>query len=165
MIRGCSGNCTLIGSMPRSRSRSTCWRRTARETAVWASGRNRIRTDCKSLCRLREEIFLRNPGANGGGCAAFSNSAAGFGSPLHDGRGRFWNVPLTTFIGLSILGQDLIAPPGPNRGLNSNLVKALKGEVPFDGFDFPRMPLNRQPVAPEHIAFIQDWIDRGCPEE
>ena len=92
-------------------------------------------------------------------------SAAGFGSPLHDGRGRFWNVPLTTFIGLSILGQDLIAPPGPNRGLNSNLVKALKGEVPFDGSDFPRMPLNRQPVAPEHIAFIQDWIDRGCPEE
>ena len=92
------------------------------------------------------------------------DAAVGFGTPNHDGQGRFWNRPLSEFVVLSILQQPLIAPPGPNRGANSNLVKALKGEAPFDGSDFPRMPLNCQPVAPEHIAFIQDWIDRGCPE-
>ncbi len=89
------------------------------------------------------------------------NAAAGFGSPVH---GRFWNVPLATFVASSVNGLELIAPPGPGRGRNSNLVKALKGEDPFDPTNIGRMPRNRQPVAPQHIAFIEDWIDRGCPE-
>ena len=91
-------------------------------------------------------------------------AATGFGSPRHDGKERFWERPLSEFLQLSIYGEPLIAPPGPDRGRQSNLVKALKGEAPFDGSDFVRMPLRRQPVALEHITFIQDWIDRDCPE-
>jgi hypothetical protein len=26
------------------------------------------------------------------------------------------------------------------------------------------MPAGRPPVAPEHIAFIEAWIDADCPE-
>jgi ferritin-like protein len=89
------------------------------------------------------------------------NAAAGFGSPLH---GRFWNVPLATFLATPINGLSPIAPAGPNRGRDSNLVKALKGESPFDSGNIGRMPRNRQPVAPKLIAVIEDWIDRGCPE-
>jgi ferritin-like protein len=89
------------------------------------------------------------------------NAAAGFGSPRHQ---RFWQVPLATFITQEVDGVELIAPPGPNRGRDSNLVKALKGEDPFDAGNIGRMPRRRDPVAPALIALIEDWIDRGCPE-
>jgi photosystem II stability/assembly factor-like uncharacterized protein len=58
-------------------------------------------------------------------------------------------------------------------GANSNLVRSLKGEVPF-GSDLPdppddaetrRMPAGRPPVPPESIAAIEQWINDGCPEE
>jgi hypothetical protein len=92
------------------------------------------------------------------------DAAAGIGRPSHGAAGRFWNQPLADFLQLSILDLPLIAPVGPNRGKNSNLVKALKGEAPFDGTDFPQMPKGRPPVATEYIAFIEKWIDDGCPE-
>jgi photosystem II stability/assembly factor-like uncharacterized protein len=114
--------------------------------------------------QAQQGTLPQEPSGDWGRVRRILEAAAGFGSPNHDGEGRFWNRPLPQFVALSILQQPLIAPLGPNRGANSNLVKALKGEPPFDGSDFPRMPLNRQAVAPEHIAFIQDWIDRGCPE-
>lgn len=58
-------------------------------------------------------------------------------------------------------------------GQHSNLVKALRGESPF-GIDLPtpppdaefsRMPAGLAAVAEEDIAFIQQWIDDGCPDE
>ena len=69
--------------------------------------------------------------------------AAGAALPGHDGQGRFWEQPLAQFEALTIYGVQLIAPPGPNRGRDSGLIKALKGEAPFDGSTFGRMPLGR----------------------
>jgi hypothetical protein len=93
--------------------------------------------------------------------------AAGDGFPFHEGQERFWNRPLADFLALPpIYGVDLIAPAGPDRGARSGLIKALKGERPFGpGGQFPRMPLNRPPVAPDDIAFIQKWIDDNCPDD
>jgi hypothetical protein len=91
------------------------------------------------------------------------DAAVGFGGlPTH---GPFWHEnSLATFIGLVVEGERVIADPGPDRGKNSGLIKALKGDAPFDGSLFRRMPAGRPPVAKEHIAFIEAWIDAGCPE-
>lgn len=53
----------------------------------------------------------------------------------------------------------------PGRGAASGLVKGLKGEFPFDDTQFPRMPFGGQPVSVEDIAFIESWIDAGCPDD
>jgi hypothetical protein len=89
------------------------------------------------------------------------DAAIGFGGAPH---GRFWNLPLAEFVAFVYDGLEVITPPGPDRGKNSNLIKALKGEDPFDGSAQRRMPPNRPAVAPEHIEFIKDWIDADCPE-
>ena len=93
------------------------------------------------------------------------NNASGDGNPDHEDHHRFWNVPLAEFRAISVYGVDLIAAKGEDRGARSGLIKALKAEAPFgpDG-DFPRMPLNRPPVAPEDIAYIQTWIDEDGPD-
>ena len=95
------------------------------------------------------------------------NQATGDGTPFHDGQARFWDLPLADFLALTTIYEvQLIAPKGADRGARSGLIKALKGELPFgqDG-DFPRMPVNRPPVTPENIAYIQKWIDDDCPDE
>jgi hypothetical protein len=93
------------------------------------------------------------------------NSATGTGTPNHGGAKRFWNLPRSEFVQAKVYGLTVIETTGDNRGARSNLIKALKGEAPFDDTDFPRMPLGRPPVSPENIAFIQKWIDDGCPDE
>jgi tyrosinase len=50
------------------------------------------------------------------------------------------------------------------RGAASGLVQGLRGEPPFDGTRFPRLPWGGQPVPAEDIFFISDWIDDGLPE-
>ena len=58
-------------------------------------------------------------------------------------------------------------------GANSTLIKALKGESPFGadldepppGALYSRMPAGRVPVSDADIAFIEKWIDDGCPED
>jgi hypothetical protein len=91
------------------------------------------------------------------------DSASGTGTPYHDGHGRFWNLPLAEFVQLTIYSLPLIAPAGRNRGRNSNLVKALRAEPPFDGSEFVQMPLGRPQVPAQDISFIEQWIDNGCP--
>jgi hypothetical protein len=94
------------------------------------------------------------------------NSAVGNAEPIHEDQHRFWNKPLKEFLQIgSIYGVELIAPPGPNRGARSGLIKALKGEPPFGDGGIPRMPLNRPPLALERIAFIEAWIDDDCPDQ
>lgn len=93
-----------------------------------------------------------------------ANAAMG-AFPNHDGNGRFWELELDDFKALTIYGVQLIADSGPNRGRDSGLVRALRGETPFDGTLFQRMPLGRPPVAPADIQFIEDWIDAGLPNE
>jgi tyrosinase len=54
------------------------------------------------------------------------------------------------------------SPPSPKT---AGLLKALRGEAPFDGTHFPRMPMGRPPVADADIAYIEQWIADGCPED
>lgn len=93
------------------------------------------------------------------------NEATGDGAPFHGGQERFWDLPLADLLTVTVYEQQVIAPKGADRGARSALIKALKGELPFGpGGDFPRMPLNRPPVSPDNIAYIQKWIDDDCPD-
>jgi photosystem II stability/assembly factor-like uncharacterized protein len=84
-------------------------------------------------------------------------------------HGAFWRgVSRNDFVTTKIFGLELIAI---GNGAGSNLVKALKGETPF-GADtgnpeasFNRMPSGMAPVSSGDIAFIQKWVDEGCPED
>lgn len=49
------------------------------------------------------------------------------------------------------------------RGAASGMVRGLRGEPPFDGSQFPPLPWGGTPVAGADIAFIERWIDDGCP--
>jgi len=58
----------------------------------------------------------------------------------------------------------------PGNADDSNLVKALRGEAPFGldigtpGATIARMPARMNPMAPEDITCIVNWINEGCPE-
>jgi tyrosinase len=82
----------------------------------------------------------------------------------HGGNGPFWEKTLPEFKDLAFYGQQLIADPGPDRGASSALIKALRGDAPFDGTMFSPMPLGRQRVGDRDIDFIQTWIDEGLPD-
>jgi len=81
----------------------------------------------------------------------------------------FWRgLSRDQFVARSVYGYPLVTP---GDSANSNLVKALRGEVPF-GDDFtvpgvimPRMPARLPPMPDEDIATIAGWIDSGCPEQ
>jgi len=49
------------------------------------------------------------------------------------------------------------------RGAASGLIKGLKGQFPFDGTQFPRLPWGGSKVSSSDIRFIETWIDDGCP--
>jgi tyrosinase len=53
--------------------------------------------------------------------------------------------------------------PSPGRGAASGLIKGLKGQFPFDGTQFPRLPWGGTEVSSSDISFIESWIDDGCP--
>jgi tyrosinase len=109
--------------------------------------------------------------------------AAGDSAADYGGLGRFWNLPLATLLDLEVHGMRMIAPavrkpaarsccddsddgqPSPSRGAASGLVRGLRGEPPFDGSQFPRLPWGGHAVASDDISFIADWIDDGCPAE
>ncbi len=105
------------------------------------------------------------------------NAAAG-GSPAdYGGIGRFWDQGIDILKAANIYGYRMIAPETPSsccghvpgeryhRGAASGLVRGLKGEKPFDGEQFPRLPWDGNPVTAADIEFISVWIDQGCPEE
>lgn len=86
-------------------------------------------------------------------------------------HGAFWRgLTRDQFVARKIFNKDLITL---GHGAESNLVKSLKGEAPFGvdlpeppaGAQFSRMPAGFDPVPAEQIAFIQQWIDDGCPAE
>jgi hypothetical protein len=96
------------------------------------------------------------------------DQACGDAQPGHFGEGRFWDKPLQEFMQVGrMVGVDVIAAPGPNRGARSGLILSLKGEPPFGDpiHGLPQMPPHRPPVATTDIAFIEKWIDDGCPDE
>jgi hypothetical protein len=86
---------------------------------------------------------------------------------------NFWrDVTRDEFVSLSVFGNALVAQreDGSFDAAGSNLIKALRGEPPFDGAGpsdpsrFPRMPAEHPPMPPEAIEYIYRWIEAGCPE-
>lgn len=97
----------------------------------------------------------------------------------YDGKGQFWNLPLSQLLDVEIYGVRMIAPAETampscchsevvdntaiGRGATSGLVRGLRGEAPFDGTQYPPLPWGGTTVAEQEIRFIAEWIDDGCP--
>lgn len=86
---------------------------------------------------------------------------------------NFWRgVTRDEFVSMSVFGHALVArrEDGSFDAAGSNLIKALRGEPPFDGADpadpsrMPRMPADHPPMPPEAVEYIYRWIEAGCPE-
>jgi tyrosinase len=119
------------------------------------------------------------------------NRAQGDKNPTYQGYHRFWNLPHREFLDVVLYGHPMIAPaksaaPGlpvlsgtascchtpvtpadgaqTGRGAASGLIRGLKGQAPFDGSQFPRLPWGGTAVSLDDIAFIEKWIDDDCPE-
>jgi tyrosinase len=67
--------------------------------------------------------------------------------------------------GTATLALPAPAARAPGCGAASGLVRGLKGEYPFDGSQFPRLPWGGKPVSVADIRTIEGWIDDGCPDE
>jgi tyrosinase len=121
--------------------------------------------------------------------------AAGASTADYGGIGRFWELPLARLLEVEVHGVRMIAPAAgasvdaccghravrssaqsprgeppeerrqAGRGAASGLIRGLRGEPPFDGSRFPRLPWGGSAVAEDGIRFISDWIDDGCPED
>ncbi len=108
-------------------------------------------------------------------------AAAGSSSADYGRLGQFWNLPLEQLLHATLHDVRLIAPdqptgrtcggcspadaPASNRSDLSGLIAGLRGEAPFDGIRFPRLPWGGTPVSSDDIQFIAQWIDDGCPAE
>ena len=122
------------------------------------------------------------------------DDASGNVHPSYQGYDRFWNLPYEEFLEVTLYGVRMIAPAAdafsqssapahscchapspapsqplaaqaqPGRGAASGLIRGLKGQAPFDGSQFPRLPWGGTPVALDDIQFIEKWIDDGCPQ-
>ena len=79
-------------------------------------------------------------------------------------HGAFWrNKTRDEFVAHIQFGQRLIILNDPG---SSALVRALKGEDPFDGSSFMRMPSGGNPPVPaDEVTVIEEWISDGCPAE
>ena len=107
------------------------------------------------------------------------DSAADGGTSDYDGKGLFWHLPLPRFMEVEIYGVRMIAPDEPaaaascchhtgsstTRSARSGLIMGLRGESPFDGTQYPRLPWGGKQVSDSDIAFISEWIDAGCPTD
>jgi len=104
--------------------------------------------------------------------------AAGDSSSDYGGLGPFWELSLDQLLTATLYGVRLIAPEeeptraccaqhtGGTRGTRadrSGLINGLRGNPPFDGSRFPRLPWGGSAVAEPDVAMIAEWIDDGCP--
>jgi hypothetical protein len=101
--------------------------------------------------------------------AILDNAVGGPNAAVGGPHGPFWrHQTRDQFVAFTILGLPLVAL---GNGGGSNIIKALRGESPFGqdigtpGATIDRMPAGLDPMPPDQIAFISDWIDAGCPEE
>lgn len=97
------------------------------------------------------------------------NNLIGNRSPRHTGTlgtgpsqplRRFWDLPRDSIITASVYGQRAVIP---GNSADSALIKALKGDPPFNG-SFARMPPGGPYLGNDDIAFIARWIDDGAPD-
>lgn len=82
-------------------------------------------------------------------------------NPFHQGKRRFWNLPRDQFVSATVYGEAVIVLGKPDE---SALIRALWGVAPFDGSNFPRMPIGGTAVNDTDIAFIAQWILDHCPD-
>src|SRR5262249_49201380 len=94
---------------------------------------------------------------------------AAVGSGTFGAHGPFWRGKTRDqFVQLKVFGKQLVSL---GHGVDSNLVKALRGLLPFgsdtgtSGATFRRMPAGRPAVAPGDVDTIERWIDDGCPDD
>ena len=107
------------------------------------------------------------------------DAAAGDSQADYGGAGRFWDNGVEQLKNASIYGVAMIAARAPapvasccghagdhkGRGAVSGLIRGLRGEPPFDGGQFPRLPWGGAVVSSEDIDFISEWIDDGCADD
>jgi hypothetical protein len=113
----------------------------------------------------------RQPGGFKRVVRILEESVRGFDIGVHH---NFWRgCTRDQFVEMSIFGNPLIARAegGHFDADNSNLIKALRSEAPFDAMEgdedrsrYPRMPAHHPPILPERIEFIRQWIANGCPD-
>jgi len=84
-------------------------------------------------------------------------------------HGAFWRtLTRDQFVMKKIFGKQLVAV---GDAANSNLVRALRGTLPFGsdtgtaGASLRRMPAARPPMEEADIALIEQWIQAGCPDD
>lgn len=75
-------------------------------------------------------------------------------------NGPFWDGGVDQLKTFRMWGVPMIGPTAETSGL----IKALRGEPPFDGGQFPQLLPGGEPVPDTDIAVIADWIDDGCPD-
>jgi tyrosinase len=104
-------------------------------------------------------------------------TAAAGSTSDYDGLGPFWDLPLERLLTATLFGVRLIAAEeekhsccshmasasAQSRAARSGLVQGLRGDAPFDGTRFPRLPWGGRAVAAADVAMIAEWIDDGCP--
>ncbi len=106
---------------------------------------------------------------------AILGEAAGDEPNVYGALGRFWDLPCQEFVKAKLDGVPLIAPPPApktccsggedRRSAASGLIRALRGEPPFDGTRFQPFMWSGKRVSDADIAFISAWIDDGCPPD
>jgi hypothetical protein len=83
------------------------------------------------------------------------------GSP----HGDFWNVDYDTFVNGDVRGIRGVKTLVKGDAEHSNLILILRGPLTVGGRTFERMPADGSNyMAPELIASLADWINRGCPQ-
>ena len=90
------------------------------------------------------------------------DQAAAGSSSDYDGLGAFWQLSLREFLEIEIRGIRMIAPAAAephscchatpedsaeSRSARSGLIRGLRGEAPFNGTQFPRLPWGGKSVG------------------
>lgn len=108
-----------------------------------------------------EAASASSPGSSPASSASTCGCPSGAGRPMSAPP----DVPASSTGSMSASASPAGCPSGAGRGAASGLIKGLKGEAPFDGSQFPRLPWGGKPVAAADIQFIEQWIDDGCPAD
>ena len=93
------------------------------------------------------------------------------GNPSAYGGLAIWEFSRDQFLTTTLGGLPLVAPPAPKRPCcsasttaTSALLVGLRGEQPFDGTQYPRLPWGCEPASTEDIDMVARWIADGAPE-
>jgi tyrosinase len=117
---------------------------------------------------------------------AIMEAAAGTSTASYMGHPRFWILPLAELRDFELYGivmmrargasqaepqpacchvgdQGHASAPTGGGAQDAGLIRGLRGQSPFDGTQFPRLPWGGERVSEPDIAFIAEWIADGCP--